>query len=542
MKGKATLALGVLVTVIYAFNVWCHYFLGDDSFISFRYARHLVQGHGLVWNPGEWVEGYTNLLWVLILAAGMAVGIPPEILSNVLGIASGLVVLGLVTWSAARRIGWDQPCILAAPLFLVCSSFAAWSTGGLATMFFTMLLFGAVVAYLREGETKPRVPWVSAALLVAATLTRPEGGLFTAILGCFYLNDVIHGRRKAMGFAAWVGIWFVAIGAQFGWRYHTYGAWLPNTFQAKVNGVWFVQGLKYFRLFCADYLLLWYGWLALVPVLIRRKPTDILFFALIAVHACYLFTIGGDRFEYRFLVFVFPFFYLLLADGIVIAGRWEGWPRNSGPIVAPVMVSLIAAITLARQLPLENRPVIAHIANTFQIGGYASRRSREGQFLRELVESGKIPEDTRICVGGAGALPYYSQLYTLDYHGLNDAEVASQRIRGRSKIGHEHEASPTYMQQKQIAMYDITGQVVHRRKDRPKAVINRASMHVQRLNKGTDILTVQCRYANERFLIYATALSDEEHDEMFSDLDLCVDHFDEVQLREKTPTNPAAME
>ena len=35
----------------------------DDAFISFRYAANLAHGRGLVWNPGERVEGYTNFLW-----------------------------------------------------------------------------------------------------------------------------------------------------------------------------------------------------------------------------------------------------------------------------------------------------------------------------------------------------------------------------------------------------------------------------------------------------------------------------------------------
>ena len=45
------------------------WFLCDDAFISFRYARNLLEGHGLVFNPGEYVEGYSNFLWVLELAA-----------------------------------------------------------------------------------------------------------------------------------------------------------------------------------------------------------------------------------------------------------------------------------------------------------------------------------------------------------------------------------------------------------------------------------------------------------------------------------------
>ena len=42
------------------------WFLCDDAFISFRYARNLLEGHGLVFNPGEFVEGY----WRLCVSAG----------------------------------------------------------------------------------------------------------------------------------------------------------------------------------------------------------------------------------------------------------------------------------------------------------------------------------------------------------------------------------------------------------------------------------------------------------------------------------------
>ena len=48
------------------------WFITDDAFISFRYVRNLLDGHGLVFNPGEYVEGYTNFLWVLELAAILA--------------------------------------------------------------------------------------------------------------------------------------------------------------------------------------------------------------------------------------------------------------------------------------------------------------------------------------------------------------------------------------------------------------------------------------------------------------------------------------
>jgi hypothetical protein len=54
-------------------------FLCDDAFISFRYARNLLAGHGLVFNRGEFVEGYTNFLWTLEVAGLWRLGLRPEL-------------------------------------------------------------------------------------------------------------------------------------------------------------------------------------------------------------------------------------------------------------------------------------------------------------------------------------------------------------------------------------------------------------------------------------------------------------------------------
>ena len=59
-------AAGALVGIgVAAQRAW----LCDDAFISLRYAGNLARGDGLVYNVGERVEGFTNLLWTLLLAA-----------------------------------------------------------------------------------------------------------------------------------------------------------------------------------------------------------------------------------------------------------------------------------------------------------------------------------------------------------------------------------------------------------------------------------------------------------------------------------------
>ena len=68
-------ALAALVP--YAWLAWRFRWLCDDAYISFRYARHLAEGAGLRFNPGESppVEGYSNFLWTLWLALGELAGV-----------------------------------------------------------------------------------------------------------------------------------------------------------------------------------------------------------------------------------------------------------------------------------------------------------------------------------------------------------------------------------------------------------------------------------------------------------------------------------
>src|SRR5262245_58280998 len=75
--------------------------LFDDAMISMRYARNLAEGSGLVWNPGERVEGITNPLWTLWMAAVHAAGACDEHASLVV-MLSGVVLLVATALVAAR--------------------------------------------------------------------------------------------------------------------------------------------------------------------------------------------------------------------------------------------------------------------------------------------------------------------------------------------------------------------------------------------------------------------------------------------------------
>jgi len=72
----------------------------DDAFIGIRYARHLAQGAGYVWNiAGPRTDGVTPLPWALLLAP-LAHAAPLVVLARV-------KVLGLLVWEVAAAF-WAQ--------------------------------------------------------------------------------------------------------------------------------------------------------------------------------------------------------------------------------------------------------------------------------------------------------------------------------------------------------------------------------------------------------------------------------------------------
>ncbi|MHC4236384.1 MAG: hypothetical protein ACYSUQ_14800, partial [Planctomycetota bacterium] len=153
VEGAVGLTLALLLLHAAAYT-----FLTDDAFISFRYARNLSEGLGLVFNPGfERVEGYSNFLWVVLLAGVNALGLAPESAAHALTGGATVALWCLVVWfvyrtppAAGRR--W---LLLAAPLFLAATrSVAVWSTSGLETRLFEVLVVGGAFRLVVEVEAR----------------------------------------------------------------------------------------------------------------------------------------------------------------------------------------------------------------------------------------------------------------------------------------------------------------------------------------------------------------------------------------------------
>src|SRR5690606_5961717 len=133
------LLLGVAAVVLVAHSL-VYNFITDDAYISFVYARNLAEHGELVFNLGQYVEGYTNCLWTALLGLGMVVGIPPELSAKVLAAAFAIVTLLVTCKTVERALGRTSPWgALPALLLATSSGYACWTSGGLETQLFTML-------------------------------------------------------------------------------------------------------------------------------------------------------------------------------------------------------------------------------------------------------------------------------------------------------------------------------------------------------------------------------------------------------------------
>jgi arabinofuranosyltransferase len=398
----------------------------DDAFISFRYARNLAAGLGPVFNAGERVEGYSNFLWVVLLAAGLRIGVAAEVLSKLLGLAAACGTIAVVARASSRLKLSGATAWLAPVLLAVSPALAVWSTAGLETTLFALLLTYGVCRLAEDVEEGgPSV--ATAAVFGLTSWTRPEGALFGGAMSALLLLQSGASRPGRVAWARWTGVFLLVFLSYFIWRWRYYGFLLPNTFYAKVDvgGSQVGRGLRYLSAFgaAAGY------WLFLPPlalVRIRRKGLTVLACATVAG---LLFTVfvGGDGLPmHRFLVPSLGTFFLLVAWGCdTLLGQFAA-TRTKRAIAVTVLALACLYSSRGAFAGAEYKYVEQDVAET------AAWREI-GLWFRENAEP-----DAWIGVVPAGAVPYYSGLRTIDMLGLNDVTIAHTPIpMGHRQAGHE---------------------------------------------------------------------------------------------------------
>ena len=407
-----------------------YFALFDDAMISMRYAWNLAHGHGLVWNSGERVEGYTNLLMALVMA------IPNALVEQRLAVLSvqafGVVTMIGIAALTGQIAAWlvpDAPPQARAVVRL--AGFAAvllyyplayWSLMGMETGLLTLLLLAAAAAllvYRQNGDLR----WARgmAVLLGLCYLTRPEslalaGLMLLTLLATVYTAPARIAWRQVVA----VGVLFAALPlAQhiFRWWYYD-GALFANTYTLKAEGLPLDEqigyGWDYTAPFLREHALLLA--LAAAGVLLRRRIEMALFGAMAAVMIAYQIAVGGD------------------------VPAWTYW-RMTAPVMPLVFALAIAAlVTIARVRPVWWAATGAAVAGgiafgvavgrfwpemTFAVPPYQAPLNAINVDTALLIDTVTTP-DASLGVFWAGTIPYYNpERYAIDYLGKSDPYVAA---------------------------------------------------------------------------------------------------------------------
>jgi hypothetical protein len=432
--------------------LWLHgiiYFdyTSDDAYISYRYARNFADGLGLVWNRGEWVEGYTNFLWVVSLAGFAKIGADIPDAARWLGFACSLGAVAGAYFLSRELLRGDAGQIagIGAALILAASGpFAAWSGAGLENGMFALLIIVAVLLHIRELEYG--WPPASGAIWALAAMTRPEGVLLFGVSVAFKILEAgtrvwaqrrrSYARqsmvREAGRFALWLGGFAILYVPYFAWRYAAYDWFFPNTYYAKVgSGIdQYERGVQYLQAFAQQYA----AWLVLLlPVAGTltsiRRMASLYTFVLLIVWFAYVVYVGGDSLvRLRFFSSISPLFYgavAAAAAALIVEAHFERRPPRW---FAEVAVGVAFAGLLAFTLHPSSR-------DTSLTGEREAMRDRItiGRWLRD-----NVPDESLIAVVAAGAIPFESRLETIDMLGLNDEHIAHRDLEvGLLPAGHE---------------------------------------------------------------------------------------------------------
>ncbi|MBD3297798.1 MAG: hypothetical protein GF341_04005 [candidate division Zixibacteria bacterium] len=312
-------------------------FTQDDAYISYRYAQNAIDGHGLVFNEGERVEGYTNFFWVILLIAGRSLGFEFDTISKTLGVGAALALILLTgLWIRAmwRRLGWgngDYPAAGAVLLLAANGSMVYWAVSGLETLWFTLFITLGVWAWIRRS-------WLVAPALAVASLTRPEG---VFIWGLLVLAEAFIGDGwKRAATLAGTAVLLLAPFAVFKVAY--YGSLFPNPFYAKTGFSleYLLSGLDY----TWTYMFQFAGYGVVVLLVIagafvlpgRWRAIPLIWLA----YAIYITVIGGDVLKvHRFYVPITAFLVVSVAATLYwLIRRFQ--PRVASPAAMALLLIL----------------------------------------------------------------------------------------------------------------------------------------------------------------------------------------------------------
>jgi hypothetical protein len=414
-------------------------YTAEDSFITFRYVANALDGKGLVFNPGEHVEGFSSPLYILLLVALGALHRDVVALSRVVGLLSTLGTVA-ACWVIARDTSRSPRAAtfsfaLAAATLVATPPFHMYATLGMETPLFMCLVTWAVAVSARARGAAPS--WPGVLLFALVGIARPEGPLYA---GLWFAGSWWRGQPEGAVRPRWRGLAVRALVCAapsiayeaFRWRY--YGGLVPNVYFAKPIGFMRFDPHGAGDFYGLAYLLPWLA--AAAPLLLgvavlwtRDRGADppapsasrrLVAHAAGPVLAALIFVAytQGDWFMFgRYLLPVWPLTVATLATALAeLAARLRGERAWS-----PVAAGAVVIVAMAASVGVWTRDLQAFDRDE----GYATLMKGQEQLAAGEWLAKTFPEPLEVGVCSIGGVGFAARQHLLrDICGLTDRDQA----------------------------------------------------------------------------------------------------------------------
>ncbi|HKK21190.1 MAG TPA: hypothetical protein VJ983_06940 [candidate division Zixibacteria bacterium] len=416
--------------LIYALLAHIHNFTQDDAYISYRYVANYLSGHGLVYNYGERVEGFTNFGWVIYTLFWGALGAKYIFISKLTGFVFGGGVVILTFFIAREILDEKDRWFALIPVYIVAcnQSLSYWSSAGLATAAFAFFAMLAVWLYLQRN-------YLLIFALAILVFLRPDGAVVT---GALIVVEAIERRKIPIFTLRCAGAAFVFSIPFVVFKLAYYGSILPNPFYAKTGFrmTQLTNGIEYTGRFMRDYG--FYGAALLLPVLVFKRISiaarSVLTFVVLFV--LYVTLIGGDVLKvHRFYLPIFG-----LTSALVCVGLFK-FVKGMKKALRATLLILAGVVLCALTFVLADSYVASY--NRLEVGF-----TRKMDFLaKDMLRADH--RDFSVAVATIGVFGYRLLGHdVIDMLGLTDSTIARHSedpVPGMSSTWKEQKHNSKYL-------------------------------------------------------------------------------------------------
>lgn len=391
----------------------------EDAAMLMRYAQHLAEGHGIVWNIGEApVDGATDFLFMAAAAALVRAQLSIENSVRLIGLGSHLLTALIIYLSLRRGNRLGRLAAIFCVLYFLLGPGQRYVEAHFGTPFFA--LFVAITWYLAirisESADAGPSPALSLAFALSALimgLIRPEGVILAGLmlLSVVYFRGLAASKRVV---GLFLSVFCLLGGLYFVWRWSYFGYPLPNPFYKKGGGYLYGGSL----LMSLRNVRILFGPLLLLPLLGMRsrqtwRQTVFSLIPIVGFTLIWILLSGEMNYLMRFQYPLLPI--ALMSWPPLASGVWTDFklPRlqeltRRKRAVAMAVVGVIALAVLREQQEMYQGVV----------------SGADGRYDIAVMLNQYADRNYTIAATEAGLLPFYSEWAALDAWGLNDQWIA----------------------------------------------------------------------------------------------------------------------